>query len=322
MAFGVEGGTLFKTRPHRIDFEMLVRLSSEAVLVVSPSGELVFASAAAEKLFGWGKDDLSAQLADLVDPASPGPEAGLVHDILTGNSDADAQLQKGEVRLRSSFGPLVWTEAAIHPVTDADGSARAHALYFRNIARQKELEGLLEAAGQTDPLTGLYNRRAFENSLKREWAIALRDKVHTTLIKVFLDRFDTLIEQSGLDAGNDCLTKVAQALRETARRPADIVARTSSSEFALLLPRTHEMGAETISAYVRLAIADLMIPAGGASADNTIITASIGSACTVANQAGISDSADVLLTAAENCVFKARQEGGNRVKSIVKALGN
>ena len=80
------------------------------------------------------------------------------------------------------------------------------------------------------------------------------------------------------------------------------------------------MGAETISAYINIAIQDLGIPNSEDPAGDGIVTASVGAACAVAEQTGVSESADHILSAAENCVFEARQEGGNRVKTVMSHL--
>ncbi|MHA7772144.1 GGDEF domain-containing protein [Roseibium sp. M-1] len=306
--------------PSSIDFETLLKLSSEAVLLLSLGGEPAFISPAAERLFGWSGEKLADHLSDLVYIGSPNADAELLHRILSGSGDQDAPLPHADLQLRSAFGPLVWAEVTTHLLEDTSGKPYAYAVYFRSIAKRKELEGLLDAATQTDPLTGLFNRRAFEDSLKREWAIALREKTHTSLIKVSLDRFEALAEHYGPSAAEDCLNKVATTLKETARRPADIAARTATSEFSLLLPRTHEMGVETISAYLHIAIQDLGIPNPDNTAGNGVVTASVGAACAVAEQTGVAESSEFILAAAENCVFQARQEGGNRVKTVMNFL--
>jgi diguanylate cyclase (GGDEF)-like protein/PAS domain S-box-containing protein len=306
--------------PSAIDFETLVRLGSDALVLVALDGTPVFISPAAEKLFGWSAGKLAANLHDLVYVGSRNADADLLHAILSGNGDPEAPLPHADVQLRSAHGPLVWAEVTVRLLPDTDGAPYAFAAWFRNIARRKELEGLLEAATQTDALTGLFNRRAFEDNLKREWAIALRERTHTGLIKVSLDRFEALAERLGPSAVEECLGKVARTLTETVRRPADIAARTATSEFSLLLPRTHEMGVETISAYIHIAIQDLRIPHPDNSAGAGVMTASVGAACAVAEQAGISESSEFLLAAAENCVFQARQEGGNRVKTAMHFL--
>jgi len=216
---------------------------------------------------------------------------------------------------------MVWAEVSTHLLEDSSGEPYAFAVYFRGISKRKELESRLETATQTDALTGLFNRGAFEDSLRREWAIAVREKTHTGLIKVSLDKFEALAERYDPGTAEECLTRVAASLKETARRPADVVARTGTSEFSLLLPRTHEMGVETISAYIQVAIQDLAFPNPANTAGNGVETASVGAACAIVEKAGVSESFETILAAAENCVFQARQEGGNRVKTVTKHIG-
>lgn len=306
--------------PSSIDFETLLKLGNEAVVLMSLSGEPAFISPAAERLFGWSAEKFTDQLSDLVYIGGLNGDAERLHRILSGSADLTAPLPHADLQLRSAFGPLVWAEVTTHLLKDGTGQPYAFAVYFRSIAKRKELESLLDAATQTDPLTGLMNRRAFEDSLKREWAIALREKTHTSLIKVSLDRFEALADHYGPTAAEDCLTRVASTLNETARRPADIAARTATSEFSLLLPRTHEMGSETISAYLHVAIQDLGIPNPDNTAGNGVVTASVGAACAVAEQTGVVESYEFILAEAENCVFQARQEGGNRVKTVMHVL--
>lgn len=308
----------FSSSPAAVDYETLVNLSHDTIIQVGQIGEAVFISSAAERLFGWNRDRIAENLRDVLYMGAQSPDVETLQRILTGSASAGSSVPVTEVQVRSADASLKWTEITAHPLPAASAG---FALYIRDISKRKELEALLEAANQTDPLTGLYNRRAFEDNLKREWAIAMREKSHTTLIKVSLDRFDAMTEAQGQAAADECLTKVAKTLKETARRPADITARTAGSEFALLLPRTHEMGAETISAYIHLAIQDLAIPNEANSSGDGMLTASVGAACAIAEKSGISETADFLLDAAENCVFQARQEGGNRVKSIVNHLG-
>lgn len=312
-------GTDLLRTPH-IDFETIVELSKDAVILLSLDGAPTYISPATEKLFGWNAGALAEQLSDLVYVEELNTDAEALHRILSGSGDPAGPLPHADLQVRSAFGPLVWAEVTTHLLADKNAEPYAFAIFFRSIARLRELESQLEAASQTDPLTGLHNRRSFEDSLKREWAIALREKTHTSLIKVTLDRFESLAENYGPGAAEDCLAKVADLLNETARRPADIAARTASSEFSLLLPRTHEMGAETISAYIQVAIEDLGIPNPGNTAGNGVMTASVGAACAVAEQTGISESPEFILAAAENCVFQARQEGGNRVKTVMHKL--
>ncbi|PVB61064.1 diguanylate cyclase [Labrenzia sp. 011] len=307
-------------RPTNIDFESLVKLSNEAVILLEPRGKPLFISPAAERLFGWQAEKLVGHLESLVHVDGSDANADLLQQILSGKGDPERPLPRADLQFRSAFGPVVWAEVSTHLLEDGNGAPYAFAVYLRSIAKRKELESQLLAATQTDPVTGLLNRRAFEDSLKREWAIALREKTHTSLIRVSLDRFDALAEQKGPAAVEDCLTRVAETLKDIARRPADVTARTASSEFSILLPRTHELGAETISAYIHVAIHDLGIPNSDAVSGDGVVTASVGAACAVAEQTGVCESPEFILAAAENCVFQARQEGGNRVKTVMNVL--
>ncbi|POF31723.1 sensor domain-containing diguanylate cyclase [Roseibium marinum] len=307
-------------RPSGIDFESLVRLSNEAVILLDLRGTPLFISPAAERLFGWRAEKLAGHLGSLVQVSGSNANAELLQRILSGNGDTARPLPHADLQFSSAFGPVIWAEVRTHLLENAAGAPYAFAVYLRDIAKRKELESQLEAATQTDPVTGLFNRRAFEDNLKREWAIALREKTHTSLIRVSLDRFDALAEHNGPAAAEDCLTRVAETLKDIARRPADITARTATSEFSILLPRTHEQGAETIGAYIHLAIRDLGIPNPDNGRGAGVVTASVGAACAVAEQTGVSESPEFILAAAENCVFQARQEGGNRIKTVMNVL--
>ncbi|KZM49227.1 diguanylate cyclase [Labrenzia sp. OB1] len=306
--------------PSGIDFELLVKLSNEAVILLEFNGKPFFISPAAERLFGWRAEKLAGHLDSLVHVTGSNANADLLQQILSGNGDPARPLPHADLQFRSAFGPVIWAEISTHLLESSAGTPYAFAVFLRSIAKRKQLEVQLEAATQTDPVTGLFNRRAFEDNLKREWAIALREKTHTSLIRVSLDRFDALAEHNGPAAAEDCLSRVAETLKDIARRPADITARTATSEFSILLPRTHELGAETISAYIHLAIRDLGIPNLDNGRGDRVVTASVGAACAVVEQTGVSESPDFILSAAENCVFQARQEGGNRVKTIMNVL--
>lgn len=306
--------------PAAIDFERLVQLGADAIVVMSPDGTPVYLSPAARDLFGAAAGDGPGSLAGRLQDIPDTPQAAALTAILSGSGDPSAVPPPQEISLLAAGGAMVWSQVTTHFLPAGQEMPEAYVLFFRCIARRKELEDQLAAATLTDPVTGLYNQRAFEDTLKREWAIALRERSHTSLIKVSLDRFDALSKAYGESAADDCLARVARTLKDTARRPADIAARTAPSEFSLLLPRTHGMGAETISAYIQVAIQDLRIPNPDNSEGQGLLTASVGAACAVAEQAGISEQPEYIVAAAENCLVQARREGGNRVKTVMNFM--
>ncbi|HNE92263.1 MAG TPA: diguanylate cyclase, partial [Agitococcus sp.] len=113
---------------------------------------------------------------------------------------------------------------------------------------------------QEDGLTGLANRRHFNETLAREWAIAEREKQSIALIFIDVDHFKPYNDTYGHLEGDKVLSQVGKTLKKMAKRPADLAARYGGEEFVLLLPNTTVEGAFAVAEEVRQAIDDLAIP--------------------------------------------------------------
>ena len=107
----------------------------------------------------------------------------------------------------------------------------------------RQMHMLLRLSAATDPLTGLANRRAFDEALQREWLRCQRMASPIAIASVDVDHFKAYNDHYGHPAGDECLRAVSQALRKAARRPADVLARCGGEEFAILLPDTDAYGA-------------------------------------------------------------------------------
>jgi diguanylate cyclase (GGDEF)-like protein len=139
----------------------------------------------------------------------------------------------------------------------------------------KQRTDLLLGLAYIDGLTGLCNRRGFDERLTMEWQRAQRSGQWLTLMLIDVDHFKHYNDHHGHQAGDDCLRAIAGALVEAARRPADLVARYGGEEFAVILPET---GAEEASAMVQrlqAKVRELTLP-HGAEAAAPIVTVSIG----------------------------------------------
>jgi len=108
----------------------------------------------------------------------------------------------------------------------------------RDVTEQEKLENL----ALQDGLTGLANRRRFNERLQEEWARAVRDGTTLSLLMIDVDHFKKFNDQYGHLAQEVCLQAVAKALAAEARRPADLAARYGGEEFSLLLPNTDAAG--------------------------------------------------------------------------------
>jgi diguanylate cyclase (GGDEF)-like protein len=114
-----------------------------------------------------------------------------------------------------------------------------------------EVAQALEYLVRLDSLTGIPNRRLFEEELSKEWARAKRDNAPLSLIMVDIDHFKEYNDHYGHPAGDLCLVEVAQAMHHTLSRPGDVVARIGGEEFAFLLPQTDLSGAISVVEQIR-----------------------------------------------------------------------
>jgi diguanylate cyclase (GGDEF)-like protein len=160
----------------------------------------------------------------------------------------------------------------------------------------------------TDGLTGVANRRRFDEALALEWSRAARDNSPVALIMMDLDFFKGFNDNYGHQAGDLCLQRVAHALHDCIARPADLLARYGGEEFVALLPSTDFAGATQIAEQMRAAVDALCIVHAGSSLQH--LSMSLGVAC---ERPSATLSSDTLLSAADDALYRAKLGGRNRV---------
>ncbi|MDP5291979.1 diguanylate cyclase [Oceanimonas sp. CHS3-5] len=171
---------------------------------------------------------------------------------------------------------------------------------------------ILRSIALIDGLTGVANRRQFDEQFQIGWRRCLRDEHPFSLMLIDLDHFKQYNDHYGHPAGDHCLARIAEALSASVRRPDDLVARYGGEEFACLLPNTPHAGAMDrarvmLNAVRALELEHLQSPT------SDLVSVSIGVA-TVQPDMGVTQA--VLLNAADNQLYKAKQGGRNRVCSI------
>ena len=177
----------------------------------------------------------------------------------------------------------------------------------RTDALEQANSQLLEASN-TDALTGLRNRRHFNESLELEFKRAFRDKTPLSLLLLDIDHFKQINDTYGHPFGDLCLTQAAHVIRSRIRRPPDVAARYGGEEFVVLLPNTHEDGARLIATDICESLRKTII------SDDTRkvrITVSIG---VVSLKPGSEDSTESLLKRADVLLYRAKENGRNRVE--------
>ena len=198
------------------------------------------------------------------------------------------------------------------------------AVFGMKLARQFEIRhrsehGLRELA-RTDGLTGLKNRRAFDEALAAEWAAARIDGKTLSLMLLDVDHFKSFNDTYGHLAGDDCLRALSGAIGKAVYRPGDHVARYGGEEFVILLPDTDEADAIVVAERVRCAVLALAIPHAG-SVTNAVVSVSVGVA-TYDAALGNRDQASTLVADADRALYKAKYLGRNRVECLGLTLVN
>ena len=165
---------------------------------------------------------------------------------------------------------------------------------------------------RTDSLTGLMNRRSFDQTFSQAWLMAT-PLAPVSLLMLDVDHFKAFNDAYGHPAGDSCLQLVAATMTETVYRPADRVARYGGEEFAVLLPDTNESSALIVAERIKIAITALKVPHRGSNVRPTL-TVSIGVSTYRPNKE-TSVTTDDFLKDADRALYKAKLLGRNQVQS-------
>jgi two-component system, cell cycle response regulator len=195
----------------------------------------------------------------------------------------------------------------IVPLRDAQGKVTHFAAIERDVTVQRQTQAMLQSMANSDVLTGLANRRAFEDALHREIRNAVREVAPLCVLAFDLDHFKRINDEYGHAVGDAVLCEVA-ARCEQQLRSRDVLARVGGEEFLVLLPRTHLRLGHHVAECLRRAIADVPLLVLGVSVD---VTASFGVA--------LHDAADadgsLALRRADGLMYAAKATGRNRTHS-------
>ena len=167
----------------------------------------------------------------------------------------------------------------------------------------------LRLLSSQDGLTGIANRRMFDETLEREWRRARRVNGKVALALIDIDFFKPYNDHYGHLGGDDALRRVAQSLSATMKRPGDLVARYGGEEFAIVLPDTDLGGAVTVAEHARKAVYALQIAHAG-SQISPLLSISVGVAEASPTD---SDAPEAIIALADAALYEAKRSGRNRV---------
>jgi diguanylate cyclase (GGDEF)-like protein len=175
----------------------------------------------------------------------------------------------------------------------------------------KRYQDHLKSLSTIDGLTGIANRRKFDETLETEWRRARRNQSALSLIMMDIDYFKAYNDNYGHLAGDECLKRLASELGEICRRPADLFSRYGGEEFVMLLPDIDSRGAASMADRVQEKVRGIRIPhAYSLVADH--VTFSMG----VATMVPQDDQTQFdLINAADNLLYIAKQNGRNQIRA-------
>jgi len=193
-------------------------------------------------------------------------------------------------------------------------------------SRQRELQSLVDARTRqlreandilvtlsyVDALTGVANRRRFEERLEAEWKRGQRTGAPLALVMIDIDHFKAYNDRLGHQRGDECLRAVATALADALPRSGDSVSRYGGEEFAVILPSTEVTGARNVAESLRARVEGLRLPAAVPAA-GPWVTVSCGAASVVAT---VGTEAQELIRRADEALYRAKSAGRNRVATV------
>lgn len=183
--------------------------------------------------------------------------------------------------------------------------------YMRSQQALEEAKERLEELAMVDSLTGIANRRCFDQRLELEWGRSNRMQSPLSLLLIDIDYFKNLNDTYGHLVGDDCLSTVAAALRLALTRGGDLLARYGGEEFAAILPGTGSEGAKAVAVKLQAAVRDLNIK--NPTSVGPCMSISVGYATYELSRRG---SPAMLIETADRALYQAKLNGRNRVEVL------
>lgn len=274
--------------------------ASDAIVICDPERRAVFLNEAFKEKFGLSLAEIQTAGLDVIF-SRVGESRALFDSVEKGiNRSFEVVLCPTH---RSIFPALLRATA----ILGADQALTGTLILITDISERKRLEEELRRTCRQDPLTGIANRRLFDEQMQLEWNRAIRNDRPLALLMVDVDSFKAFNDCYGHVAGDKCLRRVATVLSGRARRAEDFVARYGGEEFAVILPGTDLHTAERIGEAMRVSIEDLGI-SHEHSDTAKVVTASIGVSVVVPRKG---HSPEELINEADSALYEAKDAGRN-----------
>ena len=290
--------------------------SAESIVITAIDGKILYVNPAFTKMTGFSARQVLGKQPRLWSSKShsPGFYQEMWKTILGGKT------WTGEVINKRKNGTTYSAILAIGPILEKSKRKIKKPIAFiaihTDISKMKKLERDLALANEKlmklsiiDALTGLYNRRHFNESIVKEWQDSIRQKSPLTALMIDVDHFKKFNDHYGHLKGDHCLKKLAACLKKSLKRPRDLVARYGGEEFVILLPNTTPEGATNIAEQLLKSVRLLKIP-HEKSDTGKHVSISIGLVSTIPSR---NNSWEQFIDQADQMLYLSKQNGRDRV---------
>jgi diguanylate cyclase (GGDEF)-like protein/PAS domain S-box-containing protein len=294
-------------------FRLLAESSRDIIVMTDLHGTRHYVSPAVQEVLGWlPAEMIGHSYREIVHPKDMAMFERSIAECTAGRPTGPMAY-----RCKTRAGDYRWLEANPRLYQDPlTGKPAGIVSILRDISDRKKNEDELARAFQMvenlasiDGLTGIANRRRFDETLDREWRRAVRDGSEISLVLIDVDHFKLYNDLYGHLSGDDCLRQIAESLSKVVTRAADLAARYGGEEFAVILPNTGRAGALELCREILAAVRRRNILHDGNP--HAVVTVSAGCITCLADE---ESSYVASMLAADAALYRAKALGRNRVE--------
>ena len=310
-------------------YRSILNASPDDITITDLHGQIIMVSPASKKMFGYQEDFagfIGRPIIDFIVPeevarakadmaqiyqgghSKMGEYLGVRKDHSTFHIEVNCALIKG------SSGQPIKMVFIIRDITERKASEQRIQLLVEQLERERNIA---HQNSITDSLTGLANRRYFDDMLAKELYRLKRNKSKLSLIMLDVDYFKKFNDSKGHLAGDDCLRQIGNVLKSLVGRTTDIVARYGGEEFVVILPDTEAKGAVQLAEQMRKAVVDLAMPHPESDISG-YVTVSIGVTSVYADCV---TSPEQVITLVDEALYQAKKGGRNQIQENTKIGG-